>query len=100
MLGPRPEAKSPRPGPTSGPRLARDEDLRRIRKRGREAWKEGSGYHQRSLAETAVFRMKTIFGDGVSSRRLAQQATAAGIRSRALKIMTHEGMPQSERVAA
>jgi Transposase DDE domain len=100
VIPPRRDAKVQRHGNTSGPRLARDENLRRIRKIGREAWKEESGYHQRSLAETAVFRMKTIFGDGVSSRRLAQQATEAGIRCRALNIMTHEGMPQSERVAA
>src|SRR5512135_1027878 len=100
VIPPRRDAKIQRHGNTAGPRLARDENLRRIRKMGREAWKEESGYHQRSLAETAVFRMKTIFGDGVSSRRLAQQATEAGIRCRALNIMTHEGMPQSERVAA
>jgi len=49
--------------------LARDEDLRRIRRIGRKAWKGESGYHGRSLGETAISRMKTIFG-GVSSRRL------------------------------
>ena len=45
-------------------------------------------------------RMKTIFGDGVASRCSPQQATEAGVRCRALNIMTHQGMPQSERVAA
>jgi hypothetical protein len=45
-------------------------------------------------------RMKTIFGDGVASRSPGQQATEAGIRRRALNIMTHQGMPQSERVVA
>ena len=29
----------------------------------------------------------------------AQQATEMGIRCRAMNIMTHQGMPQSERVA-
>ena len=47
-----------------------------------------------------MFRMKTIFGDGAASRCPAQQATEAGIRCRALNIMTHQGMPQSEWVAA
>jgi hypothetical protein len=42
--------------------LARDENLRRIRQVGRAKWKRESGDHRRSLAETAVFRLKTIFG--------------------------------------
>jgi hypothetical protein len=100
LVPPRRDAKIKRHGNTAGPRLARDENLRRIRQIGRSAWKEESGYHERSLAETAMFRMKAIFGDGVSSRRPGQQATEAGIRCRALNIMTHQGMPQSERVAA
>jgi hypothetical protein len=100
VVPPRRDAKVKRHGNTSGPRLARDENLRRIRKVGRAAWKAESGYHERSLAETAMFRMKTIFGDGVSSRCSPQQATEAGVRCRALNIMTHQGMPRSERVAA
>ena len=68
VIPPRRDAKIQRHGNTSGPRLARDENLRRIRQIGRSAWKGESGYHERSLAETAMFRMKTIFGDGVSSR--------------------------------
>jgi hypothetical protein len=100
VIPPRRDAKIRRHGNTSGPRLARDENLRRIRQIGRAAWKEESGYHKRSLAETAMFRMKTIFGDGVASRCSPQQATEAGIRCRALNIMTHQGMPKSERIAA
>jgi len=42
-------------------RLARDENLRRIRAVGRARWKQESGYHRRSLAETAMFRLKTIY---------------------------------------
>jgi hypothetical protein len=99
VIPPRRDAVIQRHGNTSGPRLARDENLRRIRKIGRSAWKDESGYHERSLAETAMFRMKTIFGDGVASRTAARQATEAGVRCRALNIMTHQGMPQSERVA-
>jgi hypothetical protein len=100
VIPPRRDAVIQRHGNRSGPRLARDENLRRIRKIGRSAWKEESGYHERSLVETAMFRMKTIFGDGVASRTPARQATEAGIRCRALNIMTHQGMPQSERVVA
>src|SRR4051794_31905595 len=100
VVPPRRDAKIKRHGNTSGPRLDRDENLRRIRQIGRPAWKVESGYHERSLAETAMFRMKMIFGDGVASRSPARQATEAGVRCRALNIMTHQGMPQSERVAA
>jgi Transposase DDE domain len=99
VIPPRRDAKIRRHGNRSGPRLARDENLRRIRQVGRKAWKEESGYHRRSLAETAVFRLKTIFGAGVSSRAYGQQATEVGIRCRALNIMTHQGMPVTVRVA-
>jgi len=99
IIPPRRDAKIRRHGNSSGPRLARDENLRRIRRIGRAAWKRESGYHRRSLGETAMFRMKTIFGGGVSSRRTERQAKEVGIRCRALNIMTHQGMPVSERVA-
>jgi IS5 family transposase len=100
VIPPRRDAKIIRHGNKPGPRLARDENLRRIRRVGRAAWKEESGYHRRSLGETAMFRMKTIFGGGVASRRPEQQAKEVGIRCRALNIMTHQGMPVSERVVA
>ena len=73
----------------------RDENLRYIRKHGRKAWKKNANYHQRSLAETAVFRLKTIFGRQLSARLLETQITQATIRCRALNIMTHLGMPDS-----
>lgn len=100
VIPPRRDAKIRRHGNKAGPRLARDENLRRIRKVGRAAGKQESGYHRRSLGETAMSRMKTIFGGGVASRRTQQQAKEVGIRCRALNIMTHQGMPVSERVVA
>lgn len=39
-------------------RHVRDENLRRIRKVGRQQWKRESNYHRRSLAETTVFRLQ------------------------------------------
>lgn len=99
-MTPRRDAKIIRHGNTAGPRLDRDENLRRIRQVGRAAWKAESGYHERSLGETAVFRMKTLFGPGVSSRKAGQQATEVGVRCRALNIMTHQGMPETVRIAA
>ena len=37
--------------------------------------------------------------ENVASRSLVRQATEVGIRCRALNIMTHQGIPQSERIA-
>ena len=71
----------------------------RFAKKWRKAWKYDSGYHVRSLAETIMFRLKTIFGDGLSTRLLATQTTQALIRCAALNKMTHLGMPQSYKVA-
>jgi hypothetical protein len=86
-------------GNSSKPPLPRDENLRCIRKIGRKKWKQESGYHQRSLAETAVFRFKTIFGNTLSTRTLPRQCTEARIKCAALNRMTQLGMPDSYRVA-
>ena len=81
-------------------RLARDENLRRIRQIGRAAWKVESGYHRRSLVETTMFRVKSLFGDKLSARCFEAQATeafirCAAIRCAALNKMTGLGMPDS-----
>lgn len=76
-------------------RLARDENLRRIRKVGRAKWKRESGYHRRSLAETTMFRLKTIFGSVLRARGDASQDTEALLRLNALNEMTALGMPDA-----
>ena len=48
----------------------RDENLRRIRQVGRKKWKGESGYHQRSLSETAMFRLKVINGMQVATTKI------------------------------
>lgn len=94
-IPPRRDARIWRHGNAKGPPHPRDENLRYIRRHGRRAWKRHSGYHRRSLAETAVFRLKTIFGPSLSARLLETQRTQARIRCRALNVMTHLGMPDS-----
>ena len=47
----------------------RDQNIRRITEVGRKEWKQESGYHRRSLAETAMMRVKTIFGDKLAARK-------------------------------
>lgn len=86
-------------GNTRTERLARDENLRRIRAVGRAKWKKESGYHRRSLAETAMFRLKTIFTDKVRSRKKAIQRVELLLRLKALNLMTTLGMPDSYVVA-
>ena len=95
LIPPRKNARIWKHGNTQAQRLKRDENLRSIRKQGRKAWKQNSGYHVRSLAETTMFRLKTIFGDALSARRLETQITQALVRCAALNKMTHLGMPQS-----
>lgn len=99
LIPPRKNARIWQHGNSKAERLKRDENIRTVRKNGRQAWKADSGYHVRSLAETIMFRLKTIFGDGLSTRLMATQTTQALIRCAALNKMTHLGMPQSYAVA-
>ena len=99
LIPPRKNARIWKHGNTKSERLKRDENLRSIRKHGRKEWKKQSGYHARSLSETAMFRLKTIFGDDLSARLLETQKTQALVRCAALNRMTHLGMPQSYKAA-
>ena len=76
----------------------RNKNLRGVRKHGLKGWKQHSGYHKRSLVETAFFRLKTIFSEKLRSRRDDTQATEALIRCAVLNRMTGLGMPNTYRV--
>lgn len=95
LIPPRKNAHIWQHGNSKEERLKRDENLRYIRQHGRQQWKDHSGYHIRSLAETFMFRLKTIFGDNLSARLLETQMLQAIIRCAALNKMTHLGMPES-----
>ena len=97
-IPPRKDAHIWRHGNSNAPPLPRDQNLRYIRRHGRRAWKRDSGYHRRSLAETGVFRFKTIFGEHLSARLRLTQTTQVRTRCRALNMMTHLGMPESYKV--
>jgi IS5 family transposase len=99
-IPPRDGARIWRHGDTKGERHVRDENLRAIRRAGRAQWKRDSDYHRRSLAETAVFRVKMIFGERAGARSFEGQAAQLLVRCAALNRMTHLGMPDSYRVAA
>jgi IS5 family transposase len=68
----------------------RDECVRQIRRDGKRAWKESIGYHRRSLAETAMSRLKTTFGDRLRNREPPNQATEVAFRT---KILTPSSPP-------
>lgn len=73
----------------------RDENLRSIRKMGRKKWKKESGYHRRSLSETTMFRLKTIFGGSLRRRNFDAQAVELFIQCAALNRMIQNGKPDS-----
>jgi hypothetical protein len=87
VIPPRTGARMKQHGNCKVPRLARDENLRRIRKVGRAKWKRESGYHRRSLAETTMFRLKTIFGGKLLSRKFDNQAVELLLQCVALNRM-------------
>ena len=94
-IRPRRGAKIWEHGNRTGAPHPRDENLRAIRKRGRRRWKQEVGYHRRSLAETAFFRLKTLFGHSARSRTLDGQHAELLTRCAVLNRMTALGMPDS-----
>ncbi len=77
----------------------RDEDIGVIEQLGKEEWKVLSNYHQRSLAETFMYRYKTIIGDHLRARKFENQQTEVRLGARVLNLMLQVAKPQSERVA-
>lgn len=73
----------------------RDAAVLRGREVGRDGWKREAGYHRRSLAETAMMRLKTIFSDRLKAREWKRQETELRVRCAAMNRMTSLGMPQS-----
>lgn len=82
-------------GNSGQPGLTRDENLRRIRQVGRKRWKQESGYHRRSIAETVMSRYKRLLGEKLRARDYSRQAREVFIGCVALNRMVALGMPQS-----
>lgn len=66
---------------------------------GTVMWKKTSGYHKRSLVETHMNRLKSILGGSLRSRKFENQQTEARLMGKILNIMTHLGMPKSEKTS-
>ena len=76
--------------------IQRNDILKEIDQTSRKEWKKKSGYHRRSLSETAMMRYKTIFGSTLYSRIIEKQKTENLIKISCLNKMTRTGMPSSE----
>lgn len=96
VIPPQHNAKIKQHGNATSEPLPRDEAIRGIRRLGRKGWKQEVGYHLRSLAETAMFRLKQTFGDKLKNRKLDNQKTESRIRCKILNRFTRIGLPQFE----
>ena len=88
----------PQPG-TKDPPPTRGAIVKRITEIGSKAWKVEANCHRRSLAETAMFRVKTIFTPTLKSRTLPNQKTEAAVTVNCLNRFTAPGMPVSVKIA-
>jgi len=95
LIPPRENAKIKQRGNLNVEAHPRDKNLRHIRKVGRKKWKEESGYHARSLVETAMFRLKTIIGGNLNFRKYRNQISEFMISCNILNRIIELGMPDS-----
>jgi hypothetical protein len=77
----------------------RSEAVHRVAEVGRKVWKTETGYHKRSLSETAMSRFKTIIGANLKPRSLANQKTETSVAVRCLNSVTALGMPVSTKIS-
>ena len=68
--------------------------MRAIKRFGRRLWKQWSGYHRRSLAETAMSRLKRL-GERLAARDPARQVAEVQIRCAILNTFNSLGMPDT-----
>jgi hypothetical protein len=76
----------------------RDRHIADIAKHGRIGWQRRSGYTRRSLAETGMYRYKTIVGRRLHARTLPNQRIEAKIGCTVINRMTGLGMPVTVRI--
>jgi transposase len=76
----------------------RDRHIAEISKHGGMGWQRSSGYNRRSLAETAMYRYKTVVSRRLHARTLANQRTETKVGCSVLNRMTMLGMPVTVRI--
>lgn len=73
--------------------IQRNQAVESIQSIGRKEWKINSGYHQRSLNETVMFRYKISFGGEMTTRKMEHQKTEVNIKCHILNTHRRQGMP-------
>ena len=97
-IPPRSNAQIQQPSNSGLPPHPRDENLRRIHQIGRQQWKQETRYHRRYASETAMFRLKIIFGGKLKRRFFDNQAVELFLQCAALNRMIQLGKPDSYKV--
>lgn len=77
---------------------SRNDKLAAIGRLGRAIWKHWSGYHRRSLVETAMHRFKRL-GDRLLARRPERQVAEVHVRCAILNRFVQLGMPNTVSLA-
>ncbi len=73
---------------------SRNDKLAAIKRLGRGIWKRWSGYHRRSLVETAMHRFKRL-GERLLARRPERQVAEVHVRCAILNRFVQLGMPNT-----
>ena len=94
VMMPRRDAKIRQHGNCKKEPIPRYTVIREIKNLGRKEWKAQKGYHLRSLVETVMYRLKTIFGDRLSARTFDRQVTELTIKCSMLNKCALIGMPE------
>lgn len=79
--------------------VQRNDAIKAIRRLGKPQWKVLSNYHQRSKAETFMFRYKIILGATLQARSFSRQQTEVKVGCKILNQMLRLAKPHSEKVA-
>jgi hypothetical protein len=95
IVPPRKNAVDP-PDKTGRKNHPRGHAIRECEDLGREEWKKKNGYRRRSLAETAMYRYKTSFGERMFSREFKRQKTEASIKVKTLNLFRSYAAPEYE----
>jgi hypothetical protein len=69
------------------------EAIRECERLCREEWKKKRGYYRRSLAETAMYRYKTSFGEKMFSREFDRQKTEARVKVKTINLFRNFAAP-------
>jgi hypothetical protein len=65
---------------------------------GLAEWKKQTGYHRRSMAETAMYRLKTTFGERLKSRLTSNQKVEVRIKATCLNQFSKLTRPQAIKI--